>query len=190
MSINLSKGQKISLSKEHAGLDHIMVGLGWDPAKQGLFRPIAEIDCDASAIALDENGKLVRCVYYGDRSFDRNAIVHHGDNLTGAGSGDDEQISISLSSLPDKVRRIVFTVNIYRAYSRRQDFGMIKNAYIRLVDEVARTEICRFNLSDNYSKKTAMIFAEVYRKDGEWKFEVIGRGTTDDSIGSLLNLYR
>lgn len=192
MSINLTKGQKINLSKEAGGgLTEIMVGLGWDPAKRGLFRSIGRIDCDASAIILRAGGGVEDCVYYGHLSYSGGKVQHHGDNLTGDGEGDDEQITVKLSSMPDQVERIVFVVNIYCAHSRNQDFGMIANAFIRLVDQSNKKEICRYNLSgEQYNGKTAMIFGEVYRKDGEWKFSAIGQGTTDDSINDLVKRYR
>lgn len=190
MSINLTKGQKINLSKEYSGLRGVVVGLGWDPVKKGLFSKAYDVDCDASAILLDENGGCVHCVYYGARSYSNQSVVHHGDNLTGEGSGDDEQISVNLNSLPSKVHRIVFTVNIYNAFARRQDFGMIKNAYIRLVNEESGNELCRYNLSDGYDGKTAMIMAEVFRKGNEWGFEAVGKGTNHNSIQDIIAEYR
>lgn len=190
MSVSLVKGQKISLSKEVVGLQKITVGLGWDASKKGIFGARHEIDCDASAIILGEGDKYKGKVYYGDRSAENRCVYHHGDNLTGEGDGDDEQITVDLKNMPNSVRKIVFVVNIYACQSRKQDFGMIKNAFIRLVDEATGKEICRYNLSENYTGKTAMIFAEVYKKDNEWKFNAIGQGTTDCSIGDLERKYR
>lgn len=189
MSVSLVKGQKISLSKEVAGLKKITVGLGWDAAKKGLFGFKANIDCDASAIILGENDNYRTCVYYGDRSAEKGCVYHHGDNLTGEGDGDDEQITVDLANISDKVKKIVFVVNIYECVSRKQDFGLIQNAFIRLVDESTGKEICKYNLSDDYAGKTAMIFAEVYKKDGEWKFNAIGQGTNDASISQLIKRY-
>ena len=190
MSINLSKGQKISLSKEANGLNKVIVGLGWDAAKRGVFGSQYNIDCDASAIILDEKEKLIDCVYYGNtRSLD-GKVRHTGDNLTGNGDGDDEQIIVSLSDMPSKVKKIMFVVNIYSCESRKQDFGMIKNAFIRLIDASTNQEICKYNLSDNYDGKTAMVFAEVYNHNNEWKFNAIGQGTTDTSISSMTRKYR
>lgn len=189
MSVNLSKGQKFNLSKEAVGLKTAMVGLGWDPVKGGLFRTAHQMDLDASAIYC-KNHQYAGVVYYGDRNAFSGAIHHHGDNLTGNGAGDDEQISVNLSEMPEDVDTIVFVVNIYAATSRKQDFGMVKNAYIRIVDESNGTELCRYNLSENYDGKTAMVFGELYKKDGEWKFNAVGTGTTDNSISELCKRYK
>lgn len=195
MSVNLSKGQRINLSKEVEGLSKIMVGLGWDAAKQSggilnhLFGSTSySIDCDASAITMGNGNKYRACIYYGNLSEDN--VYHHGDNLTGDGDGDDEQITVDLAHLSSEIERIVFVVNIYNCTERKQDFGLIKNVYIRLVDESTGKEICKYNLSDDYAGKTAMIFAEVYRNNGEWKFNAIGQGTNDASISQLINRYR
>lgn len=195
MSVNLSKGQRINLSKEVEGLSKIMVGLGWDAAKQSggilnhLFGSTSySIDCDASAITMGNGNKYRACIYYGNLSEDN--VYHHGDNRTGDGDGDDEQITVDLAHLSSEIERIVFVVNIYNCTERKQDFGLIKNAYIRLVDESTGKEICKYNLSDDYAGKTAMIFAEVYRNNGEWKFNAIGQGTNDASISQLINRYR
>lgn len=191
MSVNLVKGQKINLSKEvTGGLTKIMVGLGWDAVKKGFFGSKPDIDCDASAIILGKDGEYRTCVYYGDRSAESKCVYHHGDNLTGDGDGDDEQITVDLANITDKVEKIVFVVNIYNCVSRKQDFGLVKNAYIRLVDESTGKEICKYNLSDDYAGKTSMVFAEVYKKDGEWKFNAIGQGTNDSSISELIHRYK
>ena len=190
MSVNLVKGQKINLSKEVNGLSKVIVGLGWDAAKKGLFQAPPNIDCDASAIILDTDDKYKDVVYYGNRSGANNCVYHHGDNLTGDGDGDDEQITVNLANMSSSVGRIVFVVNIYACKERKQDFGMIKNAFIRLVDALTEKEICKYNLSENYSGKTAMIFAEVYKKGNEWRFNAIGQGTTDKSIRELIKRYK
>ena len=204
MSVNLTKGQKISLTKGDGGLKKIMVGLGWDeaqPAATGLkalfaAKP-ADIDCDASAILCGADGKLVSrnvpdcCVYFGNLRHSSGAIVHHGDNLTGNGEGDDEQITVDLSLIPAKVDKIVFTVNIYDANVRRQHFGMIRNAFIRLVNSANGSEICRYNLTDDYSGMTGLVVGEIYRRDGEWKFNAIGQGVRDASrLARLLEMYQ
>lgn len=195
MAINLQKGQKVSLTKDNAGLTNILVGLGWDEAprvKIGFFAPKPQpIDCDASAIML-KNGKLCNksdLIYFGNLSHRTGTVQHLGDNLTGAGAGDDEQILIDLSRVPMEYDRIVIVVNIYQAYKRKQQFGMIQNAFIRLVDARNNMEICRYNLTDNYQGMTAMIFGEVYRNNGEWKFNAIGQGTTDDGLSTLANRF-
>ena len=190
MSVSLVKGQKINLSKEVAGLKKVVVGLGWDAAKQGLFGHKPNIDCDASAIILGKGNKYRGVVYYGDRSAEDGCVYHHGDNLTGDGAGDDEQITVNLDKMPEDVEKVVFVVNIYACTSRKQDFGLIENAFIRLVDDATGKEICKYNLSENYAGKTAMVFAEVYKKDGEWKFNAIGQGTNDTSISELTNTYK
>lgn len=186
MSISLVKGQKINLSKEASGLKKAMVGLGWDPQKK-IFSPA--IDCDASAIYF-KNGNYAGVVYYGNRTACGGSLYHHGDNLTGAGNGDDEQVTVDLHRLPEDVDKVIFVVNIYQAMQRKQDFGMVRNAFIRIVDEDTNTEICRYNLSDNYEGKTAMVFGELYKKDNEWRFNPIGQGTTDNSISELCRRYK
>lgn len=203
MSVNLQKGQKISLVKGGGGLKKVMVGLGWDEAQPkvsgllGLFAPKpAAIDCDASVILCGANGKLVSssirecCVYYGNLRHGSGAIVHQGDNLTGAGEGDDEQIMVDLPMVPASIDKLVFVVNIYDAAVRKQDFGMIRNAFIRIVDMSSRNEICRFNLSENYSGMTGMVVGEIYRHNGEWKFNAIGQGVANASrLNSLIEMY-
>ncbi len=195
MSISLKKGQKVSLSKESSGLSVVVVGLGWDeaqPVRRGFFAPKPKpIDCDASALVL-KNGKLVDTsdvVYFGNLQHKTGTVKHMGDNLTGEGDGDDEQILVDLSSVPQEYDRIVIVVNIYQALERRQHFGMIQNAFIRIVDGKSNRELCKYNLSEDYSDMKAMIFGEIYRHDGEWKFNAIGQGTTDNSIGKLAERY-
>lgn len=194
MSVKLQKGQKVNLSKDHAGLSRIVVGLGWDEVEQprGFFAPKPQaIDCDAFALML-QNGKLVAkedIVYFGNLTHFTRSVQHMGDNLTGEGEGDDEQIVIDLNNVPQKYDKIVLAVNIYQAYARKQHFGMIKNAFIRLVDARNNSEMCIYNLTENYSGKTAMLFGEVYRYNGEWKFNAIGQGTGDGSIGDFAQRY-
>lgn len=200
MSISLQKGQKVNLSKEHAGLSQIIVGLGWDEAKKSgggflgsLFggAKAEPIDCDASAILL-KNGKLTDnsdVVYFGNLNHKSGTVLHQGDNLTGAGEGDDEQIIIDLARVPQEYDRIEIVVNIYQAVQRKQHFGMIENAFIRLVDVRNNNELCKYNLTEDYSGMTAMIFGEVYRHNGEWKFNAVGQGTTDPGLGELVKRF-
>lgn len=199
MSVSLQKGQKVSLTKDNAGLNRIVVGLGWDEIRQssgGFFGGMfgggqAAIDCDASAIML-QNGRFVDgsdLVYYGKLKHKSGTVMHQGDNLTGAGAGDDEQIIIDLERVPAEYDKIVMVVNIYQAMQRRQHFGMIQNAFIRLVDARNNAEMCRYNLTDNYSGMTAMIFGEVYRHNGEWKFNAIGQGTNDPGLSELCRRF-
>lgn len=196
MSISLQKGQKVSLSKDREGLSSVMIGLGWDEVQQkrsGLFTPKPQpIDCDASAIVL-KNGRLMDnadIVYFGNLRHKTGKVQHMGDNLTGAGDGDDEQILVDLAGIPAEYDKIVLVVNIYQAVQRHQHFGMIQNAFIRLMDGRNNSEMCRYNLSDDYSGMTAMIFGEVYRHNGEWKFSAIGQGTTDPGLVELASRYR
>ena len=194
MGISLQKGQKVSLTKEKAGLNRIVIGLGWDEVerKRGFFAPKpTAIDCDASALVL-QDGKLKGkedIVYFGNLKHHTGAIMHMGDNLTGAGAGDDEQIIVELSKIPEKYDKIILVVNIYDAYKRKQHFGMIKNAFIRLVDERDGKEVCRYNLSESYDNMTAMVFGEVYHHNGDWKFNAVGQGPQDEGLGQLAQRY-
>ena len=195
MSVRLQKGQKVSLTKENAGLSQVLVGLGWDeaPQKRGFFNlgKQADIDCDASAVML-KNGKLGGngdLVYFGNLQHRSGTVQHLGDNLTGAGDGDEEQIIIDLANMPQQYDKIVIVVNIYDAVPRKQHFGMIRNAFIRLVDGRTNQEMCRYNLTEDYSGMTAMIFGEIYRYNGEWKFSAVGQGTNDPSLGDLCRRY-
>lgn len=200
--ISLQKGQKIDLTKGNAGLTKLLIGLGWDPVKKtgggGLFGGIfgggsqANIDCDASVILLDQNGRITKeknLVYFGNKISPCSSVTHSGDNLTGDGEGDDEQIHVDLSRVPSDVHKMVFVVNIYDCVNRRQDFGMIGNAYIRVLNSSNGQEVCKFNLTENYSGKTSLLVGELYRHDGEWKFSAVGEGTSDKSISQLVNKY-
>ena len=194
MGVSLQKGQKVSLTKDNQGLSRVVVGLGWDEVQQkkGFFAPKPQaIDCDASAFLLT-NGKLLGVddiVYFGNLRHKSGTVQHMGDNLTGAGDGDDEQIVVELDRVPAGYDRIVLVVNIYQADKRNQHFGMIQNAFIRIVDARNNQELCKYNLSDNYDGMTAMIFGEIYRHNGEWKFNAIGSGTQDVQLGRLANRF-
>ena len=185
MSVNLQKGQKIRLGREGSeGFRRIMVGLGWDPAtkKSGV-----EIDCDASAILL-KNGKLedfnADVVYYNNLHHASGAVSHQGDNLKGGEeTADDEEIFIDLASLGKEYDRIVFVVTIYKSVERSLHFGLITDAFIRVCDIISDIEFCRFNLTDDYAGKTAVIVGELVREpDDTWGFRTIGEGTNDDGI--------
>lgn len=201
MGVNLQKGQKVDLTKGNAGLRRVMVGLGWDeaqPQSRGLFGglfgggKVEDIDCDAMAFLLDGNGRIANTrdvVFYNNLRHSSGCVVHQGDNLTGAGDGDDEQIMIDLSRLPAQYDRIVILVSIYKATDRRQHFGMIRNAFIRLVDADTNKELCIYNLSENYNGMTAMIFGEVYRYNGEWKFSAVGQPMQIWSVAQLAEKY-
>lgn len=192
MSVNLQKGQKVSLTKEAPQAHRILVGLGWDAKKKGLFGGGSDFDLDASCFAL-RDGRLTSkkdICYFRNRDVMKKAIHHHGDNLTGAGDGDDEQITVDLDKLDSDVDKIVFVVNIYMAKMRRQSFGDVKNAFIRLVDENTGAELFRYNLSDGSVDKVAgLIFAELYKHNDEWKFNAIGEGTKEASVEKLASLY-
>lgn len=192
MSVNLQKGQKVSLTKEAPQAHRILVGLGWDAKKKGFFGGGSDFDLDASCFAL-RNGRLTSkkdICYFGNRDVMKKAIHHHGDNLTGDGDGDDEQITVDLDKLDADVDKVVFVVNIYMAKMRRQSFGDVKNAFIRLVDENTGAELFRYNLSDGSVDKVAgLIFAELYKYNDEWKFNAIGEGTKEASVEKLASLY-
>lgn len=203
MSVNLVKGQKVNLVKQSGGgLRNILVGLGWDEVQQkrGFFAPKPQdIDCDASVILCGANGKLLSdsanetCVYFNNKSMFGGAIHHSGDDLTGGNSngGDDEMILIDLDRIPNYVAKMAFVVNIYDARPRNQHFGMVRNAYIRLVDRDTNSEVCKFNLSDNYDGMTGLVAGEIYRSGNEWKFNAIGQGVREASrLSSLIALYR
>lgn len=204
MSINLQKGQRIDLTKGNAGLNKIIVGLGWDPVEtkpsgggllKGLFgggSAAPQIDCDASVLML-KNGKVVAntdVIYFGNLKSTNGAVAHSGDNLTGAGDGDDEQIVIELKSVPTDYDRLIFIVNIYDAQKRNQHFGMIQNAFIRIMNGSNNQELLKYNLTDNYSGQKTLITGEIYRHETEWKFAAIGTGTQDVSIGEVVRQYQ
>lgn len=196
MSVDLQKGQKVELRKSNGGaLRRVMVGLGWDEVEQkrGLFAPKPQdIDCDASAFVCI-NGKLSGVqdvVYYGNLAHKSGALRHMGDNLTGAGDGDDEQILVDLESLPANYDKVVFVVNIYHAMEKKQHFGMIRNAFIRICDAETGQELCKYNLSESYQGMTAMVFGELYRYNGMWKFNAIGQPTQDNDIPALARRFQ
>ena len=196
MSISLVKGQRIDLTKNNAGLKNLLVGLGWDPVevKRGLFgkKKVADIDLDASVIMLKDD-KLQNkddLIYFGNLKSKCGGVIHTGDNLTGEGDGDDEQILIDLSKINKDVNKLVFVINIYACESRKQDFGMIKNAYIRIADNSSKKELIKYNLTDNYSGKTALIVGEVYKHNGEWKFAALGEGTSHVRLSDIAADYK
>ena len=201
MTVSLQKGQKIDLTKGRDGLKQLVVGLGWDEAgksqaKKKLFgRSSAnsnQIDCDAIAILCNEQGKINSpqdVVFYNNQRHASGAVQSMGDNLTGAGEGDDEQIMVNLEAVPAEYAKIVFVVTIYQARERQQHFGAIENAFIRVVNAANNEELCRYNLSESYENMTAMIFGEVYRHNGEWKFSAVGQGTNDDGVSEIARRF-
>jgi stress response protein SCP2 len=204
MAINLQKGQRVDLTKGNPGLSRIMVGLGWDPVKKsggggGLFGGLfggggsgANVDCDASVIMLGANDKLQNnndVIYFGNLKSKDGSVSHSGDNLTGDGDGDDEQVSIELNNVPSHVEKLVFVVNIYDAVKRKQHFGMIQNAFIRVVNPANNQELIKYNLTDDYSGKTSLIVGEIYRHGNEWKFAAVGTGTNAAGLSDVVRSY-
>jgi stress response protein SCP2 len=198
MAINLQKGQRISLEKEAPGLTKVMCGLGWDVAQSsgglfGLFGENKDFDLDSSVFCLDAKQHLKNTeniVYFGNLSHKSGAIIHLGDNLTGKGSGDDEQILIELTKIPSDFHKLVFIVNIYNCLQRKQNFGMVNNAFVRLVDTSNNREIARYNLSGReYQDCTGMIMAEIYREGNHWEMEAIGRGIRISNLQELVTKY-
>ncbi|MEY8389754.1 TerD family protein [Lachnospiraceae bacterium] len=176
MPVNLQKGQKVSLTKGNPGLSKVVVGLGWDVNQ---FDTGGAFDLDAAAFLLGENGKTAASsdfVFYGNLNHPSGSVQHMGDNLTGAGDGDDEQIKVDLSKVPANISKIAFTVTIYEAEQRRQNFGQVNNAFIRVYNEETGEEMVRYDLGEDFSIETAAVFGELYRNNGEWKFNAIGCG--------------
>ena len=176
MAITLSKGQKVSLTKGNPGLKHIVVGLGWDTNKyDGGF----DFDLDSAAFLLDENGKVnadTDFIFYNNLKHSSGAVEHLGDNLTGEGNGDDEQVKVDLSLVPQNISKIAFTVTIHEALERRQNFGQVSNSYVRVIDEDTNQELLNYELGEDYSIETAIVVCEIYRHNGEWKFNALGSG--------------
>ena len=176
MPVSLQKGQKVSLTKENPGLTKVVVGLGWDVNQ---FYTGEDFDLDTSAFMLTEGGKVSQqadFVFFGNLLHPSGSVLHMGDNLTGAGDGDDEQIKVDLSRIPANITKIAFTVTIYEAETRRQNFGQINNAFIRIYNEITGEEILRYDLGEDFSIETAAVFGELYKHGNEWKFNAIGSG--------------
>ena len=176
MAISLQKGQKVDLTKGNPGLKKLLIGLGWDVNK---YDGGSDFDLDAAAFLLGANGKVNSdedFVFYNNLKHKSGAVQHMGDNLTGEGEGDDEEIKIDLEKVPANVEKIDFTVTIYDADARKQKFGQVSNAYIRVVDEVTGKEVIRYDLGEDFSVETAVVVGEIYRNRGEWKFNAIGAG--------------
>ena len=188
MTINLLKGQKMNLTKEAKnGLSKITIGLGWDQIKKkGLFGSFQTADLDASIILSTESELMTECVYFSHKTSDDHSIKHAGDNLTGAGEGDDEQIFADLSKVSPEINRLTVVVNIYNAKMKKQNFGMIKNAYVRVFDQDSN-EMVRFNLSNDNPNATGIIVAEVIRNGTEWEFEAVGKGAVVANINGFVS---
>jgi len=176
MAVSLSKGQKVDLTKTNPGLTKIFVGLGWDTNK---YDGGSEFDLDAAAFLLTESGKVGSdqdFCFYGNPKHESGAVEHSGDNLTGEGEGDDEVIVVELPQIPASIQKIDFTVTIHEAEERKQNFGQVSNAYIRVVNAADGAELIRYDLGEDYSTETAVVTAEIYRNGAEWKFNAIGSG--------------
>ncbi|MCU1719974.1 MULTISPECIES: TerD family protein [unclassified Pseudomonas] len=187
MALTLQKGGNLSLSKTDPSLTKILVGLGWDPrATDG-----TEFDLDASAFLLGASGKVrgeSDFIFYNQLKSLDGSVEHTGDNRTGIGEGDDEVIKVDLSRVPADVDKIAFTVTIHDAEARKQNFGQVSNSFIRIVNEVTGAEVVRYDLAEDASVETAMIFAELYRNNGEWKFRAVGQGYAG-GLRALANGY-
>lgn len=195
MAINLKKGQRISLTKADPTLKQIMCGLGWDvaPKSGGFFGGNKQFDLDSSVICLDADKKLTdvkNIIYFGNLRHSSNAIAHQGDNLTGAGEGDDEVINIDLPLIPPNITYLVFAINIYKCQERKQDFSMVNNAFVRLVNRNSKQELASYNLSGSeYQGMTGMILAEVYRHQEEWKMAAVGNGFKVATLADIAKIY-
>ena len=187
MGVSLSKGGNVSLTKEAPGLTSVMVGLGWDVRTT----TGADFDLDASALLVKDDNKVLspqHFVFYNNLKSPDGSVEHTGDNLTGEGEGDDEVIKVNLNAVPAEVSKIVFPVSIYEAESRGQSFGQVRNAFIRVVNQANGSEIARYDLSEDASTETAMIFGELYRQGGEWKFRAVGQGYASGLAGIVEDL--
>lgn len=174
--INLSKGQKIDLTKTNPGLTNVLVGLGWDTNR---YSGGDDFDLDASAFLVDANGNALNeksFIFYNNLQSEDGSVIHTGDNRTGEGDGDDEQLIVKLKDVPSAVQKVVFTVTIHDADQRKQNFGQVSNAFIRIVNEDTNEEIMRYDLGEDFSIETALVVGEIYRYNNEWKFNAIGSG--------------
>ncbi len=188
MPVNLQKGQKVSLTKDNPGLNNVIVGIGWDINK---FDTGGDFDLDSAAFMLTDAGRVSNqddFIFFGNLTHPSGSVRHLGDNLTGAGDGDDEQIRIELSKVPANISRIAFTVTIYDAEQRRQNFGQVSNAYVRIFDESNGVELLRYDLGEDFSIETAAVFGELYKNGAEWKFNAIGSGY-QGGLAALCNNY-
>jgi tellurium resistance protein TerD len=186
VSVSLSKGGNVSLTKEAPGLTAVNVGLGWDARTTSG----ADFDLDASALLVDQSGRILSdqyFVFFNNLTSPDGSVEHTGDNLTGEGEGDDEMIKVNLASVPQECDKIVFAVSIYDAETRGQSFGQVRNAFIRIVNQAGNAEIARYDLSEDASTETAMIFGEVYRNAAEWKFRAVGQGYATGLRGIALD---
>ncbi len=183
MAINLSKGQKIDLTKTNPGLSKIKVGLGWDTNK---YDGGKDFDLDVSVFLTNANGKVDKesnFIFFNNKQNENGSVVHAGDNRTGEGEGDDEVIDIDLKNIPADVEKVAFTITIYEAEQRSQNFGQVSRSYVRIVNEESNVELIRFDLGEDFSIETGVVVGELYRNAGEWKFSAIGSGYKDGLAG-------
>ena len=187
MAISLTKGQNVSLSKTDPNLKNVLVGLGWDTRSTDG----QDFDLDASVFMATENSKVPsdrHFIFYNQLVSPCGGVEHTGDNLTGDGDGDDESVIVRLDKVESNIKSLFITVTIHDAEARRQNFGQVSNAFVRIVNNDTSDEIVRFDLSEDYSTETAMVFGEIYRHNGEWKFRAIGQGYTG-GLYSLCQQY-
>ena len=187
MSVKLTKGQGISLKKDAPNLKRILVGLGWDPIKSRFSRG-ANMDIDASVICIDPSGHKENVVYFGRLTHPSGAIKHYGDNLTGEGDGDDEQIEIRLDEVPNNIDRLSIIINIYEAQKRKQDFGKVRNCFVHATDIDSGKELVRYDVDGNFDGKTGIFVADLYRYKGDWKFKAVGEGVNVSAIRDMVNM--
>lgn len=188
MAISLQKGQRVDLTKDRPSLKNVLIGLGWDINH---YDGETDFDLDASAFMTKANGKVGNendFIFYGNLNHVSGSVQHMGDNRTGEGDGDDEVIKVQLDKIPSDYNTISFTVTIYEAEKRLQNFGMVENAYVRLIDEDTGEELVRFDLTEDFSTETALVVAEIYKRDGQWKFAAIGSGY-DGGLKALCKEY-
>ena len=187
VTVSLTKGGNVSLTKQAPHMTAAMVGLGWDARTTDG----KAFDLDASAIGCDANGKVISdsyFIFFNNLKSPDGSIEHTGDNLTGEGDGDDEAIKVNLAAVPAEIDKVVFIVSIYEADTRGQSFGQVRNAYIRVLNQTDNAEIARYDLSEDASSETAMVFAELYRNAGEWKFRAVGQGYAS-GLGGIARDY-
>ena len=176
MAVSLSKGQKVDLTKTNPGLTKVVVGVGWDVNK---YDGGHDFDLDSSVFLLGDNGKVTSdsdFVFYNNANGGNGSVVHTGDNRTGAGDGDDEQVKVDLANVPANIQRITFTITIHDGEARNQNFGQVSNSYVRIMSEDSGEELIRFDLGEDFSIETAIVVGELYRHNAEWKFSAIGSG--------------
>lgn len=176
MAVSLSKGQKVDLTKTNPGLTKVVVGVGWDVNK---YDGGHDFDLDSSVFLLGDNGKVTSdsdFVFYNNANGGNGSVIHTGDNRTGAGDGDDEQVKVDLANVPANIQRITFTITIHDGEARNQNFGQVSNSYVRIMSEDSGEELIRYDLGEDFSIETAIVVGELYRHNAEWKFSAIGSG--------------